>query len=103
MPTLHERPPYRAYCDLCPRGGRRSFTSPRNNSPIPHRSARHTWLSVLSVVFWPALSRRFKVGWLIPSRVAIAVWVRPASLRMRLSASASCRARSMPTTVAALA
>ncbi len=89
----------RFYEALLRRLRRLSATPPSNNSPTPHRSARHTWVNVFRVVFWPALSSRFSVGWLIPSRFAISVWVRLASLRIRRSASASCRAKSTPTTV----
>ena len=45
----------------------------RKGSPSSQFSARQSRLSVLSVVFWLVLSKRFNVGWLMPSRLAILV------------------------------
>jgi hypothetical protein len=74
---------------------RRSRPSPLNSPPRSQSSARQSWPSVLSVVFWSAFSSRVYVGRLIPSRFAISACVSPASSsRIRRSASASCRARS---------
>jgi hypothetical protein len=68
---------------------RRRVMSPANRSPTEHPSARHSVPSVLSVVFCAAFSSRLSVGWLIPSRRAISVWVTALRSRSRLSESAS--------------
>jgi hypothetical protein len=58
------------------------------------RRARQSCPSVLRVVFWLALSRRFRVGRLIPRRRAIAPWETPVCRRRCRSDSANGFARS---------
>jgi hypothetical protein len=71
----------------------------RKRSPGSQRRARQSRLSVLSVVFWLALSSRFSVGRLMPSRRAMATCESPSCRRRCRSDSAKRVGRSTEKTL----